>query len=426
MSESTPPAGDVRVRPGGAAGLGASLARNLSMLSVSQAVGLVLSLVSVKLLAEALTVPQFGVFTYVFSVLSLVLAAADPGLTTTLVRDLAQAPARTGFLIERALGLKLTSAALVVALSWVVAWFTFDGPVLMAWLIISAIVPLQAFGVTTAVLQARVAIKRGVAAELVNRLTGFAALVLALTLGFGLYGAVGALVVGEVAGLIAVTALTWQFARPRPRVDLVQWRYFVRGTLTVGGAAILATLVNRVDFLMLERMTDLETVGYYGAAYRLPLLLERLPALALATVFPLMSRLADTDRTELAAVYRWSVQRAAMVAVPVVAVVYAGAPWLLPWWTTEEFLPGVPALRWLILATGCIYLAVVTGHLLIAIRQTRISLAIWLVAAPLNISLNWWWIPVHGATGAAAATFVTYAVVMTASLWASHRCLANR
>lgn len=407
------------------AGLGARVVRNLSMLSVSQVAGLGISIITVSLLSRALSVAEFGAFNYAFALLSFGLMLADPGLTTTLVRDVAQtqAPGQVAIVIQRALGLKLTLASVVTIVFLAGAWWRLEEPVRTATMILILVVPVQAWALATVVLMARVQIKRGVAIELVTRLAGFAALVAALALGWGLPGALMAVLIGELAGVIATGRLTWSVVRPRPRMDLGHWRALLRASLTVGGASILAVLVNRLDFLMLERLVGANELGYYGAAYRLPQLLERVPLLALATVFPLMSQLAADDRGALRTLYRWSLVRAWWLAVAAVTVAQLVAPQIVTAWMGTDYLPSVPALRWLLLATGCIYLAVVAGNVLVAIRQTRVSLVIWMVAAPLNVALNWWWIPRAGATGAAAATCVTFVVVLLASLVAVERLL---
>lgn len=405
-------------------GLGGRVLRNLSILGLSQGIGIAISIVTVGILSRSLSLEDFGAFNYAFALLSLGLVLADPGLNTILVRDAAQAPAHEAPLIQQAIGLKLVLALVITALVWAGAFVFLDGAVRLACLIITAIIPLQALSLTSVAMQVRVQVARGVIAELSNRLPGFALMLAALALGWGLAGVVASLVFGELTGLLAITALTWTIVAPRPRFDVRMWKQLLRAGLTIGGAAILSTLVNRVDFLMLERMSSLQELGYYGAAYRLPQLLERVPMLALATLFPLMARLALEDRAQLKAVYRWAAWRAVLVVIPLAGVAAAFAPGILHWWQGDAYIPAAPALRWLLLSTVCVYLAVVAGNVLIVLKQARVLLVVWLVAAPVNVALNWMWVPTEGAVGAATATFVTVAGVLVASLIAVERHLA--
>lgn len=405
-------------------GLAWRVVRNLSILSVSQIAGLVISVVTVGILSRALPLAEFGAFNYAIAFLSVGLVLSDLGLSTVLLRDAAQSPDGEAALIQCAIGLKLTMALMMTALSWAGAVLLLEEPARTACLIISAIIPLQALALTGVVLQARVQVKRGVVAELANRLPGFVAMLAALWMGWGLPGVIGSLVVGEVTGFLAITALTRAVVWPVPRVDFKVWRMLARASLTIGGVGILSVVVNRLDFVMLEQLASLEDVGYYGAAYRLPQLIERLPMLAMVTLFPLMARLAKDDRRELRLVYRWSITRATAVALPAVLVAIALAPWILTWWQGAEYATAAPALRWLLLGTVGTSLAVVAGNVLIVINQARLLLVIWVLAAPVNVVLNWHWIPEFGATGAAAATGATVVCVLVLSLIAVARHLA--
>lgn len=407
------------------AGLGWRVVGNLSVLSVSQVAGMVVSVITVGLLSRALSLTEFGAFNYAFAILSVGLVLSDLGLSTTLLRDAAQEPEKETALIQQAIGVKLVMAAVVVSVGWIGAALYLEEPVRTACLIISAILPLQALSLTGVVLQARVQVKRGVVAELANRLPGFVFMLAALWMGWGLMGVMASLVVGEVTGFLAITVMTRAVVWPWPRVDVGVWRSLVRTSLAIGGVGILSVVVSRIDFVMLGQLANLEDVSYYGAAYRLPQLLERLPMLAMVTLFPLMARLAKDDRRGLRVVYRWSLTRVAAVAVPVVLALVAAAPWILTWWQGADYLPAVPAMRWLLVATLCTCLAVVAGNVLIVTEQARWLLGIWVVAAPLNVLLNWFWIAAYGATGAAAATCVTGAAVLVLSLMVVERHLAG-
>ena len=73
-------------------GLGGRVLRNLSILGLSQGIGIGISIITVGILSRVLSVEDFGAFNYAFAFLSLGLVLADPGLNTILVRDAAQSP----------------------------------------------------------------------------------------------------------------------------------------------------------------------------------------------------------------------------------------------------------------------------------------------------------------------------------------------
>lgn len=406
-------------------GLTQRLARNLAMQSVTQVMHLVISIASVYVLSRELTVAAYGGFNYMLAVIVFGLTLADLGVGTILVREVVQAPERTEPLVQSTLGLKLVMSVVPMAGAWALALLMLEGDVRWAVVIFSLTLPIQAFTLPLVVLRARVLIKRAAVAEVANRVTGFVCMLAAVYAGFGLVGAAIALVIGEVAGLVAILAITRAFVRPIPRVDLGAWRLILGASLTLGLVNVLGALVNRIDFFMLERMTSMEDVGVYGAAYRLPTLLERLPLLVMGTIYPLMSGLAARDPKGLRAVYHWTLTRSALLAVPIVLVVSLTAPWIIAVWNGPGYEGAVTPLRWLIWSTGCMYISVIASNVLIALGRVHGALRAWIVAAPTNVILNLIWIPRYGATGAAAATAASFAIAMGISMWMAERHLSR-
>ncbi len=411
--------------PSALTGLTQRLARNLAMQSVTQVMGLAISIASVYVLSRELTVAAYGGFNYMLAVIVFGLTLADLGVSTILVREVVQAPERTEPLVQSTLGLKLVMAVVSMAGAWALALLMLEGEVRWAVVIFSLVLPIQALTVPLVVLRARVMIRRAAVAEVANRLTGFVLMLAAVYAGFGLVGVATALVMGEVAGLAAILAITRAFVRPIPRVDLGAWRMILHASLTLGLVNVLGALVNRVDFFMLERMASMEDLGVYGAAYRLPTLLERLPLLAMGTIYPLMSGLAGRDPRGLQSVYRWTITRSALLAVPIVLIVSVTAPWIIAVWNGPGYEGAVAPLRWLIWSTGCMFISVIASNVLIALGRVHGALGAWIVAAPLNVLLNLIWIPRYGATGAAAATAASFAIAMVISMWMAERHLSR-
>ena len=402
--------------------LGGRLARNLVLQSGTQIVALAISVISAGILARALGVDGNGQFGYAFAYVFFLLTFADPGISTVVSRDLAAGGINSGVL-QRVMGLRLTMACLVMLAGWVVAFTLLDPVYRWPIVIFSLILPIQAASVGVLVFTSRVMVRDSAVAEMANRLVGFALLLVAASSGWGVTGVLGALVVGELVGAIVTTWRTREWVRLVPRLDPGMWRQVVRGAAAVGGLGFLTALVNRIDYFMLESMSSVTAVGLYEAAYRLPRLVEKVPLLVMATVFPLMSRLAVEDVGRLREVYHWSLLRLAGLAVVMLVVVQATAEWLLPLWQGEAFRPAVPALRWLIVSSACMYLSVLAGNLLIAMHESRTLLGVWLVATVVNVGLNWVWIPTYGPTGAAAATAVCFAVAAVLVLVLAERRL---
>ncbi len=243
-------------------------------------------------------------------------------------------------------------------------------------------------------------------------------MMIAIALGHGLITVTVALVIGELAGLLTVVALTRRIVLPVPAFDTRIWKEVLRLSLPLGAAGLLVSLVNRFDSILLQLLlgkNGMQAVGYYGAAYQITGLFEKLPLFAMATLYPTMARLAEEDPRRLRTLY-WRVSKTlALIAVPVVVVVTIAAPRLIGILNGPRFGPSVWPLRILVWATGFLYPAMAAGNLLVAVGATRKNFAAWAIAAPVNIGLDLVLIPRFGVPGAAFATAMSLLIVLVAA-----------
>jgi len=380
----------------------------------SQGIAIVISVITVAVLARRLEVEAFGGYNFLFTFIFFFLSFNDLGIPTTLLREITQTPARTEELVQNMIGLRLVMAIVSIGVGWaVVTWLDLPPGYRLAQLVFLLILPIQAIGTPYVILHSRIQIGRVVAAELTTRLVGFAVMMAAIANGQGLLWVVAALVIGEVAGAALVLSMTWRVVRPAPRFDLPVWREVVRMSLPLSGTSLLVAILNRVDMVLLQKMSPSADVGltrvaHYGSAYRVPNLAERVPQMAMSTIFPMMISLAATDIAALRRLYRKSSLQLAAVALPMVAVVTVAAPYIVRVWMGPEYAPVVPLMRVLIWASALLYVALPPANLLIALRRQRINFWMMIPATLLNIALNLLLIPSFGALGAAWATVAAY------------------
>lgn len=410
------------------AGLRRRLLGNVSAQAATFAVSAVLGTTTTVVLARWLGPEGFGGFKFLFAFIYFFQTINDLGINTTLVRDLARTPERTDELVRHTLGLKLVLAIPSVFTAWAAAawWPGLTPEVRWSVALFALILPIQAMTLPVVTLQARVLIARASFIEIVNRLIGFAGMMLAVVLGYRLLAVTGALVAGELAGLAAVLVLTRRFVVPAPGFGVTTWKEVVRASLPLGMTGLLVSLVNRVDFLLLQLLLGargLEAVGYYGTAYQVTGVLERLPLFVMATLYPVMSRLSVEDPVALSALYRRSLRNFALLAVPMVAGVMWLAPLAVNLLGGASYAPAVQPLRILVWSTGFLYPAIVAGNLLIALGRTTQSLRAWIIATPSNLVLNILLIPRYGVAGAALATAVSFLIVLIASVIMADRAL---
>lgn len=401
------------------------VARNTALQLAAQIVTVATGLASSMVLSRYLGAEGFGRFTYVFAFYFFFIALTELGMNTVLVREASQPDARHGELIGAAVTLRVIGAVLVMIVAWIlIATFAYDPALRRALLTFSLILPLSALQVPAVIFQVRLRLVAPVIIGIAVRLAGLALVLLAVKASAGLTTIVGTFVAAEILN----TALLWMAASRlvtvRPCVDPAMWGRLLRACAPIGITGLFVALINRVDFLMLERFTSLQDVGFYGAAYKVTTTLEAFPLLVFGSLYPLMARYAATDPGRLRRVYYRATLGLAAIGVLIGVTTTVLAPWIVRVLFGPAFAPAAAPLAVLVWASVCVYAALAGGNLLISVGRERVSLWANGAGMVLNVALNLFLIPRFGAVGAAAATAVTFACILTvvtvASLSALH------
>jgi len=399
---------------------------HVSFQAAAHVVGIATGLALTMMLSRHLGPAGFGGFTYLFAFLYFFLAANDLGINTIAVRELSQQPERAAEILGRLLSLRIVLAAGTLAVAWlVILAMRFPVELAAALGIFMLVLPLTALKAPVVIFQSTLRFEYAVWVDLASRLAGLGLAAVVVWAKGGLVAVSFALVLAEVVGWAVMHHLVRRLVRPVWRVDRRYWTTLVRSSLPLGLAGLLSALINRLDFFMLERMTDLTQVGLYGAAYKITSLAERVPQLVMNTLYPVMARCAREDPGRLDRVYRHSLWWLGAAAVPMAAAVSLGADLIVRLVFGGGYADAAAPLRVLIWASACLYAALPGGVLLISLGRERVNLVAQATAVVVNVALNLAWIPRWGVTGAALATLASFAVILAVTAVASELALSE-
>jgi PST family polysaccharide transporter len=326
-----------------APGLGARTLRGAGWAYASYVAGRVLVLVTTVILARLLSPQEFGLVALALVFTALLATVKDLGVTQSLIVDHGDGEARASTACAFTIAAAILLWAVTAALGPVAAAF-FDEPRLTVMLaVLGANFPLRALGATHyALAQRRLDFKARAAAEtaevLVRGATGMA---LALA-GVGAYS----LVVGYLAGSVALTAALWLRVPFRPsrremRREHLSSLVRLGGTLTA--VDVIAAFNSQVDNLFVGRVLGAGALGLYAIAFRLPELLIRNLALVAGQV--LYPGFAALDRAALGRGFVVALRLTAAVALPVsVGLAVMAEPFVRALFG-EQWLGAVDAMR---------------------------------------------------------------------------------
>lgn len=389
-------------------------------------------------LPRILGAENYGIYTYVFALISLLAVPAQFGLPNVLVRETARSRVTSSWGAMRGIWrwawqvTSLVSVAIGVvvgAVAWLLAdRFTSLELTTLAWGLL--LVPLIALGkLRGAALCGLGQVVVGQLPEIVVRPGLYLLLILGAQLLFpdaflDVADAMALHCLAAGGALLTVAMLLWR-RRPAPLALKPAPEYHARTWMAAALPLALVSAVHLInqytDVLMLGLLRDAEEVGVYQVAVSGGMLVTFALGAVATVASPQFARLhAERDWQGLQAVVTMTSRFVLLLTIPVVLVFVFGGEFILGRVFGPEYTEAHAALAFLALGqlmnatTGAVgVLLMMTGHE----RETARGVA---VGAGLNVVLNLALIPPLGMDGAAIAT-ATSTVTWNLLLWRAAR-----
>lgn len=374
---------------------------------VAQLLGLAWFLVA----ARSFDADDFGVLSAGLILVSVIGGISDLGATRTIVRHVAADPTslRNNFLVTA--GVRGAGAAVVGVAAVVIA------PMLQDELSPSIVVAATAIAVVSGVTEVGFCGLRSVGRVgtevtllVAERVLFVATGTAAVLLGYGPLAVLWAYAITNSISAAIVGVRCWFWADGRvghagPMFDAEGRRTALGSTLVVVGP--------RISGFLLVLMSTSVVVGSFTVAQKVP---EALGTLGIAILMPLlpMTRSAVIRGRERPAVRRASLLAAAVAAAltPLAVLLSIQGHQIIDMLFGLGDRPGVTTATMLLSWAMVIWVVRSFGELIL-LAQERASRFVAAIAASViaNIALGVFWIPDHGATGAAGATLVAESLV---------------
>lgn len=369
------------------------------------------------LIVRALSVDEFGRFTFIFGLLGLVATVTELGIGRVAVAGILEdkdpgAFAGTYVLLRGALGL----LGYVVAVG-AVALGGYSGDIVrataVAGLVLVVATPSHAY---VAVFQAHQRLRLMTPAAVLGQL-GQVGLTAAIAASGG-----SVLVFTIPAVACEVVILLWyrQLARPllrlRYRVRWAVWVALVREAvpLAIGGA--LATVYYRIDSVMLSKLDTFSSVGIYGVAYKFVDIVHFVPSAMMLATLPVLVRAWPDQPGQFAESFRRAFTVLVLVAMLFVVEFVLFAEPVIELLYGAEYSAAAGAASLVVGAECFAFFGSLAFTTLVAVGRHRLYPLVTLVGVVVNVGLNLWLIPARSFGGAALATLATEVVVVTL-LW---------
>ncbi len=368
--------------------------------------GLLLSI----LLTRELGPEGFGLFSALIVIPLIVVSITNLGIRGAAIYMLGQKKYDEQRIVSSILALYLLSAAAGVIISFI-AYRVYNDPdfSLPLILLVLAVIPFRlALVYIGGIFFGKDEVRK---ANLVNWPINLLNLLLAALLVGGLRLAVpGAVIATLIANILVALygfyTLSRQF-RLRVAFDfIIIKKLFLLGILF--SASFFIIMLNfRVDVVLLQRMTDLKEVGLYSLAVQIA---EQLWQIPLAISIIIFSRTAGKENPVEMTSKTLSLTRVSLVlSILLSLAIVLAAPWIIPPVFGAAYFESVLLLQVILPGIVVMVMFRILSGQMAGMGKPQLSIYVFAPALILNILLNLWLIPLHGALGAAIATNISYA-----------------
>jgi O-antigen/teichoic acid export membrane protein len=172
-------------------------------------------------------------------------------------------------------------------------------------------------------------------------------------------------------------------------------------------SGMMVSIYMKIDIIMIKEMLDVKAVGIYSAAVKLCEVLYFLPVVVMTSLFPAIVEARKNSIIEYKKqVYRiYEIMIGATIIVAIITTFLAD--WIVYILYGSIYQEAVTILQIYIWAFVFVSLGVVSSKYLVAENLEIYALYRSIVGVIINISLNWYLIPIYGIKGAAFATLIT-------------------
>lgn len=390
------------------------LARGTLVQTGGKIISIALGWAIVLTMTNYLGASGFGQYTIITAYLQFFGVMADLGMVLVSAQMLAENPQNRQTVFNNLFTFRLATAFVLLVTAPLFIWlFPYDLAVKTGVVILSLSFFLVALiQVFTGLLQTTLRMTPVVIAELAARLILLGALWYAVANNLGLTIILWGVVGGSVANLLIV----WWFARGlvtvRLAFDKQIWRTISARSWPLAVGIFFNLIYLKADTLILSLVRSEAEVGVYGASYRVLEVLITFPTMFAGLLLPLLAGyVVQQKMTEFKNMLQYAFDLMLMLALPMVVGVVALASQIAALFGADFATAGVPLLRYLILATGVIFVGTLFGHVVVALNKQKEVLWIYALTAFVSVLSYVWLVPLYGAPAAALLTLAAESLV---------------
>ncbi len=359
-------------------------------------------------IARVLPVSEFGSYITIISFVSLFAIFTDFGINTVIIREGAKEPERTHHLISSTMGLEILLSVGSIVLLTVCTFFTpYSYDVKLLIVLTSSILLMGGLGgLFRSVFNIYQDMKYISLYKIVERIVFVVFSVILITLGFGIVGIIYATIIGAFVNMLLSFIKSRQIHYYKLNFQPIFDRSIVGPAVWFGLAALLGTIWQKMDTIMISLLLDMRSVGLYTPAVNFVGIGDMAVVAVTGAFFPVVSRAVHQRGITKKELFRY-VSYFTIAGIVITVVTFAFGGQFIYYTVGPKFMESVDFLNVLIVGFAIGLIAVPTALLLDATNNQKVHVLNATYMSVANFGLNLYLIPIIGAIGAAYSTSIS-------------------
>jgi O-antigen/teichoic acid export membrane protein len=373
------------------------------------ALGILLSLISARVLIEHLGVSDFGRYTTVVALVTIVAGFTEGGLNSIVLREFATLDGEgRRRMMGSAIGMRLILTVIGVALVDAFAAASgYSATLVLGTTLAGVGLVLQLLQSTLATtLQAQLRFGWVSAVEVLRQVVNVVLLVALALAGAGLLPLLTVAIPASAVSLAFTLPLVLRHTSLRPSFHVGRWWGLLRETIPWAVIAAVSIVYFRVALVLMSLTSSVVQTGYFATSFRISEVLVGIPILVIGAAFPILARAERDDAARFALASGRIVELALIAGTWLVLCLEVGAAFAIHVIAAHKADPSIAVLRIQGFSLIASFVAVACGYPLLMLRRYRDVLAANLIAVVISAGLTLALAPSHGARGAAVAALV--------------------
>jgi O-antigen/teichoic acid export membrane protein len=393
-----------------------TVARNTVAMLAGQVIIKLLAFVFNVYVVRRLGATDYGAYGAALAFVTIFAMLTEWGTSALSVREMARRPEAIPTLVPDIMSLRAVLSVAVSLLVTGLAWLLGKSPDMVLGIFIASLTLwLYAYqGPLDALMIARERLDFSSSFNLLNQVVFITLGTLALVLGWGYLGLLGAALLGVLAmGLashyVARRILKLHFEPPDPR----RWPALLRDSLPFGVIGAITQFSQNFGVVFMSFTLTLAAVGWYNVPFNLIITLLLLAQSLALSIYPTMVKEYDSSRGSIRDTVQRAIRFLLLVSLPLAIGGMLLADRIVLVLYSEQYAPSILVMQIMVWALPFMFLAEIVGRAASTMHLERKAAVLYLVHAAITVGVNLALIPLWGNVGATVAMVISHALNVT-------------